>query len=150
VKRFPAVAKKWVVVASHSATKEMNLMRGSPTEISGLRFMPPARFVICFADGYCVPRDVAVFEMPVDRLRWETLKLVPGGKAITVNDTDGEPVELDAETVRYYVDPAYAKRLEAEHASQQFTRSELEQLVAASAPHPPGEPEGDFIRAAWR
>src|SRR4051812_6756762 len=75
-----------------SRVTEVNLMRGSPTEINGLVFLSPAMFGVSFADGHYATSNVSVFGMPVDRLRWKTLRVAQGGKAITVIDIAGEPV----------------------------------------------------------
>jgi hypothetical protein len=136
-----------------SATVPMKPIRyssGSPVEILTISLTTLGKFEVAFADGRRFVAFVTVFEMPVHLLRWDTLVVARGGHAITVTDVTDEPVEIDAETVRYFVDPVFAERAKAELAKVQFTRDELKNLARESSLRPATQPEGEFVRTAWR
>jgi hypothetical protein len=113
-------------------------------------FHPPDEFAVHFADGRVFRSRVAVFEMPVEMLQWETLAVAGAGKGIVVTDVAGEPLEIDAKSVRFYTDPDFAARVKAEHARVRLTRAELAEIAHHATAPSDSRPEGGFYRAAWK
>jgi hypothetical protein len=115
-------------------------------------FVPPATIELEFVDGLTFSLAVELLDLPLDRMNWATLRTTIGGEKIIVDGIKGDPVPIDAATLRYLVDPNYAAKLDAKLKSLQFTEEELERLVRDNPPPPEwfSQPSRDLTRESWK
>ncbi len=83
-----------------------------------------------FDDGLVRRLSVARLRIPVDRMRWDTVKASPTGEAMMINAVDGDLITIDSSSLRYLVDPAYAAEIDKALDEVQLTRDELRELLA--------------------
>ena len=102
-----------IAVQSTSAEPRLTIMgTATPQRIDQLvtvSFVPPGELCLTFADQ--------IFHLPVSRLElrgeidWQTAQ-VSSGHEMTVSDTKGDEIPIDAATLRYLVDTDYAAKID--------------------------------------
>jgi hypothetical protein len=114
-------------------------------------FEPESTLRLKFGDGTSFTLDAARLEMPANRTDWSTVAISSAGDAIIVT-VGGEPIPIDAATLRYLVDDAYAAKIEASIRESQFSREELARLVRENPPPPEwyAQPSQDLTREGWK
>jgi len=122
----------------------------NPERLSRAAFVRPSTIELEFADGRLFSLAIELLGMPVDRINWRTLKASPGGENAIVKGIKGDPVPIDAATLRYLVDPKYAKEMDEKLKSLQFTDDELENLGLNETPAGFFDGPEDFTRESWK
>lgn len=97
-------------------------------------FRPPTTIELAFADGRTFSLSIESLDMPAGQIEWTTLTASSDGGAVLVNDLSGAAVSIDAATLRYLVDPAYAQLIDARIATLHVPRVELEKSAEQSKP----------------
>jgi hypothetical protein len=113
-------------------------------------FEKPSTVRLQFADDRTFVLDASRLELPEPQTDWSTIAPSSTGEALVVA-VGGEPISIDAGTLRYLVDDAYAAEIEASIRESQFTRGELAQMVRDNPPPPEwyAEPSQDLTREGW-
>jgi hypothetical protein len=135
--------------ANTDAPSELKEVR--PEQLIAAGFLPPSTIALRFADGLEASLNIELLGMPVERIDWPTLMASPEGEKVIVNGIKGDPVPIDAATIRYLVDAKFAAQMDADLKRLQFTDEELENLSLDQ--RPAGlvldRPE-DLIRESWK
>jgi len=122
-----------------------------PEQLASARFAAPSTIELEFLDSrYSL--DISRLGMPVERIDWPTLKISPGGEKIVVKGIKGDPVPIDAATLRYLVDEKYAAKIDKSLESLRLSRDELAEMARDNPPPPAwyDEPERDLSRESWK
>lgn len=106
--RLRAVARKELEVAGHPVAF---LNRAETTRLKAAHFTRPASLQLTFADGLEATIPVARLGMPVDRIKWRTVRVTDGGRAMTVTAIKGEAVPVASATLRCLADEDYATKV---------------------------------------
>jgi hypothetical protein len=124
---------------------------GRNDRLTEAAFEPPTTIRLRFADDRLFSLDAGRLELPEDRVDWSTVAVAPTGESLTVT-VGGETIPIEATTVRYLVDEAYAAEVEASIRRMQFTREELAQLARDNPPPPDWytQPSQDLTRDCWK
>ncbi len=120
--------------------------------ISAARFnASSSAMAVTFQDGFSSNISLESFGMPIDRIRWETIRALPTGEAVAVTAVKGEEISFDAATLRYLADPEYAAELDAQLSDSQFSDEELERMGRESVPSNWTEtPAADLRLDSWK
>jgi hypothetical protein len=154
--KMPIGRKESFLVAIHSTSAEnavpLQLMKICPDQLVDARFVSPSMIELEFVDGLRRSLAIGLLGMPVDRINWPTLKASVDGTKVIVNGIKGDPVTIDAATLRYLVDEKYAAKMDAKLKSLQFTEEELERMVQDNPPPPEwfSQPSRDLTRKSWK
>jgi hypothetical protein len=114
-------------------------------------FEPPSMIRLQFADDRCFSLAVEQLELPADRVDWSTIVPSSAGDSLIVA-VGGEPIPIEAATLRYLVDAAYAAEIETAIRQSQFSRDELARLARENPPPPEwyAQPSQDLTREGWK
>jgi hypothetical protein len=115
-------------------------------------YHPPASIALRFADGAEFSVPIAKLEMPLDRIRWETVTASSAGEAMSLTGICGDAIPIEAAALRFLVDAEYAAEIDAEVAKLRLTREEMSRMAAQNPPPPEWlrEPPPDMRRDSWK
>jgi hypothetical protein len=121
------------MAAHNSGIAAKAVIEGRRDHLKSARHVAPSSICLAFEDqSFSLP--IERLEMPLDHIRWDTLTAHPSGNALTVRAVTGELITIDSSTLRYWVDPEYAKELEAAFAAGRLTRNELADMARDNPP----------------
>lgn len=90
---------------------------------------------LVFEDNLSVLLDIKKLQMPLKKIKWNTSTLSQDGSSIIVIGIKGDEYQIDSDTLRYLVDPIYAKIIDEELDKIRLTREELAE-IAKNPPSP--------------
>jgi hypothetical protein len=120
-----------------------------PDQLKAAQLVRPTSIRLTFADDFEATLPVGRLGMPVDRIRWKTVRVTDNGETLTVTAVKGEPVPVAATTLRYLTDPAYAATIDARVNKLSAFLDELDHTGET----PAGmfdSPEPDPVMESWK
>ncbi len=122
------------------------------TQLACATFVRPSTIELEFVDGLRTSLPIALLGLPLDRIKWSTLKVSRSGDKITVKGIKGDPVPIESSTLRYLVDKKFAVEIDQSLESLQLSREELAEMAGTTPPPDQwyDEPERDLTRASWK
>jgi hypothetical protein len=149
--RLRMLARKELEAAGRSVAF-LKQSRNDVEHLIEARYVRPAKIFLLFADGFAASLPIKALEIPVNRMRWSTLKVAQSGEKVIMKGIKGDLVPIDATTLRYLVDKDYAAKMDKSLESLQFSREELAELARNNPPPREwyDEPADDLTRESWK
>lgn len=102
-----------------------------PERLASVLFLAPATIRLEFADAtFDLP--IERLDMPVDQLDWQSASAAPTGNQMRIKSYGGDEVSIDAASLRYLADVAYAAQVDASIRSLQMSADEARQAAELS------------------
>jgi hypothetical protein len=117
-----------------AVTVARNGLPTPPERLLTVRLVGQRSLELVFADGYTRRLAIGRLELPLDRVRWDTVTASPTGESMTVIGVKGETIPVSASTLRYLVDPASAAKTDKALADIALTKDELNELHRTTEP----------------